>query len=171
MLSGCLLFAVVVVAVRAGLGYPHADPPMVGYVGVAVALLTGAAYLFVPGVILDGWRRRVARSPDAPSTEPPPHGWQAFREAAERMATTRSGGDPYWAMLVTDFSIGAGLLEGTLFLQLVAYMIEGWPWSLVLAAFFGVGLLLKFPTRDWMGRYLQMQRDLVDHVRMRELAK
>lgn len=137
---GCLVFAVVALYQRQ---QPRAVPPppspMVSYVGIAFTVAAGLAYLVVPGMLLGGWRRRLARG--------------------EQTETD------YWNLLQTHFIVGAALLEGTVFFQLVAYLTEGQPWTLGIALFFWLLLLLKFPTESGARRWIETQRDQVELLR------
>src|SRR5581483_670179 len=56
---------------------------------------------------------------------------------------------PWLAVYQTRTIVGAALLEGGAFFLLVAYMAEGAPWVLVVAAVLWIAMAwLHFPTRD-----------------------
>jgi hypothetical protein len=154
LLLGCVSFGAVIVFIRLQQQQPLApNPPMLSYIGIAVAVSTVLAFLIVPSMLLNGWRRRLARgeSPFPVTIQPAP---------------AKDDDDAQYAtILQTHFIIRAALLEGTIFYQLIAYLVEGQPWTLGLAVFFWLVLLAKFPTDTGTRRWIEAQRDQVELLR------
>src|SRR5207247_2639708 len=99
----------------------------------------------VPNVLAANWRQKIAQGVDPLTTTRPPESIleeggpvpppPSVREAPERSAR-------WWALYQVRLIITAAMLEGVIFFQLIAYLIEGVAWSLGLAALFLVALAL-----------------------------
>lgn len=79
--------------------------------------------------------------------------------ARKRLDETGDNSEGAWLSVFGGQTlIGAALLEGGAFLFLVAYLLEGTPWSLA-GAFVMLGLMAycHFPTRDRVERFLAEQ--------------
>ena len=77
-------------------------------------------------------------------------------------------GDPAPDSARARHRIGSLFREGMFhsrFDQLAAYLVEGQPWTLGLAAFFWLWLASKFPTAAGMRAWVQTQLDLIDQQR------
>ena len=70
---------------------------------------------------------------------------------------------------LTKTIVGAAILEGGAFGNLVAYMLDGQIYSLVLAVLGIIGILAGFPTRRGVDEWLERQLRRVKE--MRDLAK
>ncbi len=148
LLVGCLTFGVIAVVVGEQ-AQPAVlpDPPLLSHVGIVFAGLVGLAYLLVPAMMLNSWRHRLARG------------------EANAVPAGDDADSPYWDFLQTHFIVGAALLESVVFFQLLVYLSEKQPWSLGVAAFFWLLLLLKFPTEMGTRRWIETQRDRVALLR------
>ena len=60
-------------------------------------------------------------------------------------------------MFLTKSIIGAAILEGGAFANLIAFMLDGQIYSLVIAILFALGILMSFPTRNGMSEWLDNQ--------------
>jgi hypothetical protein len=144
LLMGCLAFAVIAVVLRQQQAAPPVDPPVVSMIGIGISVVAAASYLIVPNLMVAGWRRRVAQT---------------------ESADTGSADGRFWDVLNTHFIVGAALLEGVIFFLLVAYLIEGQPWTLGVAAFFWLVLASRYPTEAGMRRWLETQLELIEQGR------
>jgi hypothetical protein len=153
MLMGPLVAMAIFVGMRAQANQPVADVPMMSYVFAAVTVVALAVSLVVPNRVVASARRMLAQ-PD--------------RSASSR----RFGNEPvadtigFWCVLYqTRLIVGSALLEGPASAWLVAYFIEGTPWSLLAAAAL-LGLLAsKFPTRLGLENWIEDQRELLQRER------
>lgn len=68
----------------------------------------------------------------------------------------------------TQMLVGAALLEGAAFANLIAFMLEGQLVSLLLAIAFFVGLLLDFPTLRSVTVWIERQKKLMHEEQMLE---
>ena len=68
-------------------------------------------------------------------------------------------------LLNTTTIVGAALLEGAAFANLVAFMLEGQVYSLILAALMLVGILLAIPTRRRVEDWLEVQSRRIQEFR------
>src|SRR5262249_25101156 len=142
LVMGCLFFAGMAVFMRQQQPAVPVDPPMVSYLGVGMALMTGMTYLFLPNMIVANCGPQMA--------------------GADEPQASSADVTGYWNILQSSFIVGAALLEGTIFFQLVAYLLEGQPWTLGVAGVFWLGLVLKFPTESGCTRWMETQRDLIE---------
>jgi hypothetical protein len=141
---GVVIFAVVVVLARMDVvplgGAAQLLPPavpLVSYIGVAFAGIIFAVFLILPGILESAWRKQVGR-PGSDGGAP----------------------DQWWALYQTRLIMRSALLEGAAFFQLIAYLIEGQPWSLGVGLGLLVVLLTQFPTRGGVEWWVESQRDL-----------
>jgi hypothetical protein len=116
------------------------------YFGIPYLVAILFAHFVVPGIIVSSARRRVARG-NLPSYLAPP--------GAPPQGETQLLCGVYQVSLI----LGAALLEGAAFFALVAYLLEGNPWSLAAAGLLVLGLLLKIPTRSRLQNWVEGQRD------------
>jgi hypothetical protein len=61
----------------------------------------------------------------------------------------------------TSLIIGAALNEGPAFFALIAYMVEGLPAILGVAAFLILGVAARFPTRARLEQWIDAQKELL----------
>lgn len=139
MVAGCLpLLAIVLLVVPEKLGnwdLGLEKPITCGALVVACGIL--AARIVVPGVVQSQMLQQLARQQDK---------------------------EPQWNDLFgvyqTTLIIKAALLEGAIFLLLVAHMVERSGWTLALGGAFLLILLMHMPTRLRVDHWIEEQRDL-----------
>lgn len=127
---------------------PPPPVPLLTFVGLGFAAFMAVGSVVLPLFAQAAWRRRHRQENQATPTGHPPG-----TEAA------------WWARYQTRLVLQAALLEGATFYQLIAYRIEGLPVSLAVAAGLFLCLLMLFPTRDGVERWVAAQRDLVEQGR------
>ena len=143
LVAGCLSFAAIVIYLRSQPGAAVAELPVLSFAGIALATMTAMAAVVVPGMLAANARRELAPGDvSAPETDP-----------------------RWWNLYQTRLIIVAALLEGTVFFQLVAFLVEGMPWNLGLGAVFLVGLALLFPTRERVERWIRAQHEMAEQER------
>jgi len=155
MAGGVASFALVAVVMRqAGLqGGPEPFAEVLGYIGIAVAVVACALSAIIPAVMMGNWRkqqgaaflRQTAGRPEAPAV------------LAAGLITA------YQSSLI----VSCALLEGAAFLQLIVYFVGGESYSLGIALGLLVFLIAKMPTRDGVERWLAMQRGLMEEEQSR----
>jgi hypothetical protein len=131
LILGLAITLTVFVVLRA-LGNPQPPPqvPILTYVGVGLALIAVIAHFIVPRSIL---------APADPERSP------GSRELSGL------------ALYQTRMIIGMALLEGAAFYQGIAYYLEGQPLALGLGCLLLLGLIVQFPTRGRVERWLENQ--------------
>lgn len=60
----------------------------------------------------------------------------------------------------TRLIMGLGLIEGAVFFNLIAYLLEGYWWSLAVVGFGAAVMLLDFPTRAKVQEWLRRRAEL-----------
>ncbi len=129
LVAGVAAFAVF--AVMRGIQQEPADDATVSMVMALMGVMIIVSWFFVPSQVVNQARRGIAAG-----TWPPPH-------QAAQAPTTDAG--KLGALFVTKTIVGASLLEGGAFGNLIAFMLEGQWYSLVLAAVLLLGIVLAFP--------------------------
>ncbi len=138
-LLGGLVFMGIVLAMRAqGQFNAPAGPPMLSYIMPVVCVPMVAGSVLLPHLILASRRRQPLDV--AAGGEPGPGGWYGL----------------YQTLLLLSIAP----LEGATFALLIAYLLEGQPWTLLLAALPLVGILVQFPTRERVEAWGDRQREL-----------
>ena len=143
LLMGILTFAVVAAITRAqGNMPPLRGEPIVSYVAAGQGVIILLLQAIVPAAIATGMRKSLPAEPEVT-----PERWLAVYQ--------------------TRMIVGAALLEGAAFTFLIAYLIEGRPWTLagglVCAALLAV---LYFPTRERVERWVAAQREALQQERL-----
>ena len=154
LLMGSLIFVAVAILMRDQLVGPVPEQPIISFIGLALAGWTGLMLLIVPTAIAASSRKKIARGISPLSTMPMP-------EAAS--GSGQSIG--WWQLYQAQLLIIASMMEGVIFMELNAYLIEGRPWILGVAAPFFVGLALLFPTWDRVERWIRTQQEQVEQQR------
>jgi tellurite resistance protein TehA-like permease len=155
LVAGVVTFLVIAVYLRqAGRMPAPPEMPTITYIAVPFGLSVVAAYSFLPNAVAAGARRRIAqgiwyRGPHAPALGRP----LSDREKLLVVYNTR-------------LIVGAALLESVAFYLLIAYLLEGIPWSLAGAVLFAGGIAAQFPTRPGVERWLEAQMDLLQQERV-----
>ena len=122
MTAGLVFFLVVVLFVRGQPGAaagPARPGPLISYVAAAFAAAVVPMSLIVPSAVVKSGRAQIAPGPDDP--------------------TLRLAG-----VYQTSLIMGAALNEGPALFALVAFMIEGLPWVLGIAALLILGVAARF---------------------------
>jgi hypothetical protein len=127
---------------------PPAQQPIVSYVGYAFAAICLLASVLVPGIILASFRKQIAQGRQPNSSAPWP---QPPNDLVSWITLYQS-----------SLIISLALLEGPTFLQLIAYFLEGQSISLGVALGLVACMILKFPTRAGVERWIETQRELVE---------
>ena len=121
-------------------GVQPGSTPLLTYIGVGFAVYSLPMWAFLPGMI----SRRARKS--------------VLAGDARRLALN----------FQTRLIIGCALLEGMVFLNLVAYMIEGQQISLIVAGVLVLIMLTQFPTLDRLERWVESELVAVEQLRALE---
>jgi hypothetical protein len=146
--AGVLSFAVVLMIINPGQADAvELDPLTLSLIAAGVAAVAIVMSFLVP-MLLAGAARQTIVDGKASSTLPQPSNPEAVGDVA-----------PLAGMFLTRLIIGAALLEGAAFFNLVAFWIERQIYSLALAGVILVLILLRIPTlaglTDWCARELK----------------
>lgn len=148
MISGLMTFLVVVLVARSRpINAPMpggAESHMLTYIAVASVVLLIPGMLLLPAQAVSAARRQIA----VVKLKSPTEQFEAFLP-----------------LFLTWLIIGSALLEGAGFLCLITYMIEGSPVALFLAMLLIVGLLMRFPTRNGVERWVEEQMQRLDEAK------
>jgi hypothetical protein len=144
LVAGCLFFLLIVLLILPGElgGWEVGWNKPVTMVAIVGAFGILAARIIVPGVVTAQMLRQLAR---------------------------RAPQEPDWKDLFgvyqTTLIIKAAMLEGAIFLLLVAHMVERSPWTLALAVALLAAVLLHMPTPLRVEEWIQRQSRAVEEQR------
>jgi hypothetical protein len=143
---GVLSFAAVMVWLHEAAPLPPpAGVPVLSFVGLGLAAFMAVGSVALPLVLQATWRRN-------------------FRPGQEA-ARAQGGEEAWWGRYQVRLIVQAALLEGAAFFQFIAYRLEGLPVSLGVAGGLFLCLLMLFPTRPGVERWVAAQRDLAEQGR------
>jgi hypothetical protein len=131
---------------------PPPGVPLLTFVGLGLAAVLAVGSVALPLVLQASWRRGLRQQPGAAPID-------------RRTGRALGPEEVWWVRYQTRLIVQAALLEGATFFQLIAYRIEGLPVSLGVAAGLSLCLLMLFPTRAGVERWVAAQRDLVEQGR------
>jgi hypothetical protein len=127
---------------------PPPPLPVLSFIALGTAAFLAVFSVVLPVFPQAAWRRQLRRQEQAAPRGLPP--------VSERA---------WWERYQTRVILQAAPLEGAAFFQLIAYRIEGLPVSLGVAAGLFICLLMLFPTRAGVERWVAAQRDLMEQGR------
>jgi len=135
-----------------GGGPPAQGAGTVSLIILGFSLVSFAARFVVPSLLVSGACRQIARGT-----------WRPARRGSEPAPDTERG--KLVPVFLTKTIAGSAALEGAACACLVAYMIEGQLYMLVLAAVFTAGILAGFPTSGGLDAWLERHERLVNEFR------
>lgn len=134
-------------------GNAQQGPSIIAYLAGAVACVALVASIAVPALLVANARRRiVAGRPAMPNpklTIPPELG----------------NVGPIAVVYQTRLIVGAAILEGAAFFNLIAYLLEGQLLSLVAAGVMLAALLSLFPTPSRLEDWIENQLRVIEQLR------
>ena len=143
---GVVSMAAVVIWQRQAAPQPPPGVPVLSFVALGFAAFMAVFSVAIPVFLQAGWRRRFRQQQGPPPAGPTP---------------ARSPEDTWWGLYQSRVILQAAPLEGAAFFQLIAYRLEGLPVSLAVAGGLLICLLMLFPTRAGVERWVDTQRDLL----------
>jgi hypothetical protein len=114
--------------------------PLLLYVGLALSVADLMVYLVVSRVMATALRRRL--------------GGESFSVSEGNTSL-----DAWYAGYQARLVIRLALLEGVCFFWIIVYFLQGWEYSLVVALVFLGGVLLHWPSRQRVERWVSQQRE------------
>jgi hypothetical protein len=146
LVLGVVIFFVIAVVMRGQGAQPAPPTPLLTYLGLGLAGVQIVLSALIPGLIVTGGRRQLARTPQS----------AAAPDDLRKLL----------GLYQTRLIVGSALLEGAAFFLLVAYLVEG-----DLAALGGVVvlvalLLVRFPTRPGLESWLAEQQERLSQERL-----
>jgi hypothetical protein len=112
-----------------------ANPPMLTYTGLAFCASIVVARLIVPGMIMAGFRARLAGQPEAHSLEP----WLGAYQ--------------------TRMIVAAALLEGGAFFMAIAYLVEGHTLAMAVGGALALAVAAHLPTAAGVAAWVDQQQE------------
>jgi hypothetical protein len=135
-LLGGLVFMGITLALHAqGQFNAPPGPPMLSYIMPVICVPMVAGSVLLPRLTLASRRRQPIDT--AAGGEPGPGGW--------------------YGLYLTLLLLSIAPLEGATFALLIAYLMEGQPWTLILAALTLAGIVVQFPTRERVEAWVDRQ--------------
>jgi hypothetical protein len=147
---GVVSMAGVMIWQRQAAPMPPPDLPILTFAALGFAAFMAVVSGALPVFLQAAWRRQM---------RPPPGPHPAGAEPDV------SSAGAWWDRYQSRLILQAAPLEGAAFFQLIAYFIEGLPVSLAVAAGLLICLLMLFPTRAGVERWVATQRDLAEQGR------
>jgi Na+/alanine symporter len=127
---GALVAVGLLTFVRTQNNLPPRDPPILSYVVLAFAAIQVVISMVLPNVVAASAARRFAAPPR------------------------------WYAVYQTRLIVRLALLEGAALALAIAWFIEGWSVTLVVALVFVALMLLQFPTGRRVERWVEAQKEL-----------
>lgn len=145
LVSGVVMFmAIVLLFMGAGV-QPFDTGAVVSMVMAAFGASAILARLLVPGLMVDANCRRIAQG----------SGNANQRHPGAKLPDTDEG--KLMQVFLTKTIVGSAFLEGGAFANLIAFMLEGQIYSIVLSVLLLLGILAGFPTRSGLSEWLETQ--------------
>jgi hypothetical protein len=160
LVLGCVIFLIVVVSIRLSQNLQNNSAPLLTYMGIGFGLLMFVVSLIAPRVMVATARKQIAKG-----TWPSAAAEARYPGAVEKLHGTSDVGQ-LCALYQTQLIIGAAMLEGATFFNLIAYLQEGDPTSLVAAGLLLAAMLRLFPTRGGVENFLIEQGELLRQERL-----
>jgi hypothetical protein len=149
MVLGVSVFLVIALVLRgAGNMLQPPDTSLISYVALAFGIMILVPYCLVPNIVAKAAIRQSARYRNAGGAE-------------STAGPSNTEPSELCAVFQTRLIISAALLEGVAFFALIAYIAEGQQLSLIQAIVFLGGLLLQFPTRSKVERWIEKQQEMI----------
>jgi hypothetical protein len=160
LVLGCVMFLIIAVAIRLSENVQNDTAPLLTYMGVGFGLVAFALHLIIPRATVATARKQIAGG-----TWPSDAAAARYPGAAEKLSGMSDVGK-LCSLYQSQLIIGAALLEGATFFNLVAYLQEGDPTSLVASALLLGAMLRLFPTRGGVENFLVEQGELLRQERL-----
>jgi hypothetical protein len=155
--AGCVVFLVVVLVISRGT--TAAEFPLVTYIGIAAAVTALLARTIIPGVIVARGRQKIAQD----NCRPPK--WPTSERARDVRLQRAGDAGTLWMLFSSTRIVATVILQGAVFLLLVAYMLERSLPGLVVAVAMILTVGLHVPARSWVFRWIEDQLALLEQER------
>jgi len=157
MLVGCGAFLAIAMFINAMQTAPvdKETSALITFVGVIVTFAVIGARMVIPAVIVASTRQAILQGTPLPRSSAP-----RDAQAEEFLARTGDAGR-LWLAFLTRTILGAAMLEGCAFFNLIAYLVEGTPLSLGIAIGLMAALACHFPTRSGVVHWIEDQLNQV----------
>jgi len=137
---------------------PNIPAPTFTYMGIGFAALMLVLHFVVPPIIVAMQRKQIARGTWNPSSAKNPI-------SAEELSRMSDADKLFLLYQRSQFSVVAAMLAAAAFVNGAAYALEGDLVSLVVALLLVAVMLLRFPTRSRVERFLSEQGELLRQER------
>jgi hypothetical protein len=140
LVAGAVTFLVIAFVMRGvGLYAGSQTKPVLTYTGIGLGVVMLLAHIFVPHRMVTAGRQRLAQR-----TEP---------------AGPADEVNLLWGLYQNQTIVAAALLESAAFFLIIAYLLEGDPWSLPLWPLLLIaGMAMLFPTQLGVDNWIKEQR-------------
>lgn len=153
--AGVLTFVGVVLAVVRGgvIGGQLQQEPLITHVAAGFAVVAAVLWGIVPGLITSRMRQAIAGGNKSPLTT-------KLSNAAEVRDVA-----PLTVAYQSRLIVGAALLEGAAFFNLIVYMLEQQPLSLVAAGVLLLIMLTQIPTVSRLEAWVESELSTIEQLR------
>lgn len=155
LIMGVVMFSGVIVAAGMAAEEPP-ETPLISLIGIGFALMCFIAALVVPSLMMKGMRKSVMEGKPLNTQQP-----QYHSEAVGEVG-------PLLGVFTTKEIVWRALLEGPAFLNLIAYMLEAQDFSLAIVGALVLTMLVTFPSRDKVERFVRDELRTLEQMRRLE---
>jgi peptidoglycan/LPS O-acetylase OafA/YrhL len=153
LVVGVLVFAGVVYFMNMG-GQPPQGQPMISMIMAALGATVIVARFFIPGLVVQSSCRGIADGTWKPAASNQP-GYLPPSNEREKLLS----------VYLSKTIIGAALLEGGAFANLVAYLLEGQWYSLIFGIALALAIAAGMPTKTGVESWVDRQLRQVEEIR------
>lgn len=155
---GCLPLLVIAIFVSQNANNA-VDQPMLTYIALAMAGMILGVWTFLPGVIVSQGRKEIQRKLLSPTEK------ASDKSADDKVEKEKSKAQGLFGLFQTKTIIAGALLEGAVFLLLIAYLVEHNIFSILAAVAMLLLLTAHIPTIGRVTNWIENQMRLVDEER------
>ncbi len=151
--TGVILFLVIVTVFLGARVQAFEEGAMISFAMAAIAVVAIFARLFVPGLVVNSSCQRIAT------------GTFVINPGQSNTVLPDTDEGKLLQVFLIKTIIGAAILEGGAFGNLVAFMLEGQIYSIVLAIICLLGVVVAFPTRSGLSEWLESRQRRLSEFR------
>jgi fatty acid desaturase len=152
---GCFSFLIIAVFVSQNLN-KATEQPMLTYIALLMAAIIFGIWFFLPGIIVAQGRKNIQQTLLSRAKQ------VGQNSVADKTEKENSKAQALMNLLQTKTIVGCAILEGAVFLLLIAYMVEHSMPSITAAIALLLLLMAQMPTIGRATNWIENQLPLVD---------